>query len=327
MRRREFIAGLAGAGAWPVSLRAQQSAMPVIGWLDANTPQEAREVLPGFYQGLAETGYVEGRNVAIEYRWAERQSDRLPALAADLARRRVAVIVTPGSTPAALAAKAATQSIPIVFWLGFDPVESGLVPRLDRPGGNVTGVHPIAAELTGKRLELLHKMVPTANLIAMLVDSTNAHYTELQTRHLPAEAQALGIRVPVLGVATTNDLTTAFASAVEQRAGAILIGGDPFLRGAAAQIISLAAGHALPAMYSHRETVAEGGLASYGPDRSVEHRQIGLYTGRILKGEKAADLPVVQSATFEFIINLQTARTLGLEISPTVLALADRVVE
>jgi len=327
MRRREFIALLGGAAAaWPVVARAQQPAMPTIGWLEGETQEAAREALQAFRHGLAETGYVEGRNVAIAYHWAEGQKDRLPALAADLIGRRVAIIAA-STTSAALAAKAATQVIPIVFRMGSDPVEIGLVASLNRPGGNLTGFAVLGSEITSKRLALLRELVPTAALIAVLVNPTNAAYAQAETHELQSAAHALGVRALVLDCGSESEVTAAFATLVEQRAGALLIGADTFFFAAGDQIIALAGRHAIPTMFFSSASVAAGGLLSYGPDLFSANRQVGLYAGRILKGEKPADLPVVRSAKFHLVLNLRTAKALGLTLPPTLLAIADEVIE
>jgi len=322
VKRRTFIAGLASAAAWPVVARAQQRAMPVIGLLSGGaTPSRAKqpEGLVLFLQGLKETGYVEGQNVAIEYRRAENQYDRLPSLAADLVRRRVAVIVAPG-TEAALAAKAATTTIPIVFGTGGDPVTLGLVASLNRPGGNVTGSAVLTADLAPKRLQLLHELVPNAARFGVLLDPA---YPAAQSiiRDLQAAARTLGLQLDV--ARTDSDLETAFASFSQQRVGAVLVS-----RGSSsiAELAALAARHALPAIFPYSEDVLAGGLMSYGSSDAWYH-QIGIYTGRILKGDKPADLPVVQASKPELLINLKTAKALGLTIPETLLATADEVIE
>jgi putative tryptophan/tyrosine transport system substrate-binding protein len=318
MRRREFIAGLGGAAAaWPLPARAQQPAMPVIGWLNVPVPGTMGSYLPAFKQGLADTGYVVGRNVTIESR--EGGIDRLPALAADLVRRQATVIAAVGRN-AALAAKAATQTIPVVFAMVNDPVEVGVVASLNRPSGNLTGVTNVGAELTGKRLELLHKLMPAADPIAYL--ATGRGRVNLQTA-----AHVLGVRLLVLFAATEGEVAAAFATIVEQRAGALLIGAGAFPPGAFDQIISLADRYAVPTLFPNRDQVVSGGLASYGTPTSDFLRQMGVYTGRILKGEKPADLPIVQPTKFEFVVNLKTAKALGLTIPETLLATADEVIE
>ena len=327
MRRREFITGIAGAAAWPVAARAQQLMKPVIGWLHPELPEAMRDVLPAFHEGLGKTGFVEGRNVAIEYRWGEGHPERLPALAAELVRQQVAVIVTPGNILASLAAKAATPSIPVIFMIGADPVEVGLVASFSRPGGNVTGVAGLSSEVASKRLALLREMVPAATSIAMFVNPANAYYAQLETRDVPAAAQKLGVRLLILNAGTEADLAEAFKTTAAQQVGAVLIGSDVFFWTVRDQIISLAARNAIPTMFLESKAVASGGLSSYGPDLAGEYLQVGVYAGRVLKGEKPAELPVIQPTKFELAINLQTAKSLGLKIPPTVLAIADRVIE
>jgi putative tryptophan/tyrosine transport system substrate-binding protein len=326
MRRREFIAGLGGAAAWPVVARAQQPAMPVIGWLDLQSPEAARESVPAFQQGLAETGYVEGRNVVVEYRWAENHIDRLPALAADLVRRRVAVIVAV-TTESALAAKAATPTIPIVFRVGSDPVEIGLVATFNRPAGNLTGIANLTTAIISKRLALLHELVPAIASIATLVNPANPRFTQIETRDLQAAAGVLGVRMLVLNGGTASDIAGAFATLVERQAGALLISADATFMASRDQITSLAARYAIPTMFADRASAAAGSLLSYGNDFPDVNRQVGVYTGRILNGGKPADLPVVQPTKFELVINLKTAKALGLTIPETLLATADEVIQ
>jgi putative ABC transport system substrate-binding protein len=326
MRRRDFIILLAGAmGGWPSAVRAQQQPMPVIGYLSVGSPATDDFRLTAFRQGLNETGYVEGQSVAIEYRWAQGQNDRLPALAADLVRRQVAVIATVGP-PSALAAKAATASIPIVFVVGIDPVQAGLVASLNRPGGNITGVAILSAELAAKRLDLLHELVPTATLVALLVNPTNA-VSDSMTRNLQDAARSLGLQVHVLRASTASEIDAAFGALVELRAGALVLGGDPFFTNQRAQIVALAARHAVPAIYGVRLFPATGGLMSYGTDLADSFRQAGVYGGKILKGAKPADLPVEQAVKVELVINLETAKTLGLTIPQVLLGRADEVIE
>ena len=326
MRRRDFIAGL-GAAAWPIAVRAQQPATQTVGWLHAKSPGAVRDVIAAFRQGLAETGYVEGRSVAVEYRWADGHRDRFPALAADLVRRKVAVLVTPESTPAALAAKAATKTIPIVFLVGADPVESGLVESFNRPGANLTGVAARSDEIAAKRIDLLLKLAPATASIAMLVNPANSYITQVETRDVPSAGRALGVRVLLLKAETESDIAAAFATLIEQGVGALLIGSDAFFNTARDQIISLATRYGVPTQFFNGAAVAAGGLMSYGPDRPGMYYQAGLYTGRILNGERPADLPVIQPTKFQLVINLKTAKTLGLSIPPSLLSLADEVIE
>jgi putative tryptophan/tyrosine transport system substrate-binding protein len=320
MRRREFIAGLGSAAAWPLAARAQQRALPVVGYL---SPQSAdddyKDLTVPFLQSLKETGYVEGQNVAVEYRYAENQLDRLPALAADLVRRRVAVIVAAG-IDAALAAKAATTTIPIVFGTGADPVASGLVASLNRPGANVTGITILVAELAPKRLQLLRELLPNAARFGVLVDPATP--TDLQ-----AAARTLGLQIVVVNARTDSDLEMAFASFSQQRVGAVLVGNGTFFNPRLEQLAALAARHALPAIFPFREYVMAGGLISYGSSLGYRCHQVGIYTGRILKGEKPADLPVEQAVKIELVINLKTAKALGLTIPETLLATADQVIQ
>jgi putative ABC transport system substrate-binding protein len=324
MKRREFITLLGGAAAWPLAARAEQAAMPVIGYLsgrEANYKIEA-----AFHRGLKEAGFVEGQNVRIEYRWAQGQYDRLPALVAELLRRPVDVLVTTGGTLSALAAKEATTSIPIVFVTGSDPVKFGLVASLNRPGSNATGVSFLINVLTAKQFELLHEMVPRAKLIGFLANPMNPN-TEADTRNVRAAADSLGLLLHVLNASREHDIDAAFAALVERRADALLVSTDPYFQIRADQVAALAARHAVPTMYSFRENVTAGGLMSYAPSIIDVTRQAGVYTGRILAGETPADLPVVQPTRFEFVINLRTARALGLTIPDKLLVAADEVIE
>jgi putative ABC transport system substrate-binding protein len=327
MNRRNILSLLGGAAVWPVSARAQQKAMPVIGWLSSAAPDEspATGSLAAFLRGLSEAGYVEGRNIAIEYRWAENHYDRLPALAADLVRRRVAVIATNGGSPSPLAAKAATTTIPIVFAMGGDPIKYGLVASLNRPDGNITGVSILNTELGAKRLQLLHELVPTKS-IAVLVNPTDPG-TEPQLQDLQGAARALGLQVQVLHASAEPDLETIFATLAQRQAGALMIAADPFLSGHGSQLAALAARHAIPAIALYRDFTAAGGLASYGPSLTDAYHNSGTYVARILKGDRPIDLPVIQSVKFELIVNAKTAKALGIALPLSLLASADEVIE
>jgi putative ABC transport system substrate-binding protein len=325
LKRREFIVGLGGAAAaWPLTVRAQQQPMPVIGFLWYGSAVEWAPFVAAFLQGLKETGFVEGQNVTIDFRWTEGQSDQQAIFAADLVRRQVAVIVT--GTIGALAAKAATTTIPIVFVVGADPVKTGLVARLNRPGGNITGVSFFSNELSAKRLGLLHEMLPKATQIAVLVNSKFPDSAD-QIRDLQEVARKLGLQVRVLNASTDGEIDMCFATLAEQRADALMVAADPFFTARRSRIIALAGRHALPAIYDLRDWTATGGLISYGTDVADAFRQTGIYTGKILNGTKPADLPVMQSTKYELVINLKTAKSLGLEIPPMLLARADEVIE
>jgi len=326
LKRRQFMTLLGGAvAAWPLSARAQQPAMPVVGFIGATSPDTNADFLRAFRQALKEAGYVEGENVAIEYRWAESQIDRLPGLTAELVRRRVAVL-TPVGNAATLAAKAATTTIPIVFQVGDDPVRAGIVASLARPGGNLTGVNFLASELAAKRLELLRELVPGAVRIAVLVNPANPN-AETVLRDVKAAALAMGLQIQVHNIGTIGEIDTAFADFVRQPPHALFVGPDPFFRARRVHLALLAAHHRLPATYSLRDYAEAGGLMSYGASLNDAFRQVGTYVGRILKGEKPADLPVAQSTKFELVINLQPARMLGLTVPPTLLTTADVVIE
>jgi putative tryptophan/tyrosine transport system substrate-binding protein len=325
MRRRDFITLLGTAAtAWPLVARAQQPAMPVVGFLRSVSLADAADLVTAFRQGLKETGYIEGQNVAIQLRSAEGHLDRLPALVADLIRRPVAVIV--GNNNAVLAAKAATTTIPIIFATGSDPVRDGLVASLNRPGGNITGVTFLVAGLGAKRLDLLRQLVPKATLIAMLVNPGSVD-TEAERRDVQAAAQAIGHQLIILDASSDRDIETAFATFKQRGADALIVGTGAFLFSNRERLVALAARHALPAIYVDSENAVAGGLMSYGPSIVDAYHQVGIYAGRILKGDKPGDLPVIQSTKFEFLLNLKTAKALGLTIPPTLIALADEVIE
>lgn len=329
MKRREFITCVGGvAVAWPLIARAQQLAVPVVGFVSVASGKGdyATSHLSAFLKGLSEAGYVDGQNVTIEYRWAEGKSDRLPAMLADLVQRQVAVIAAT-STPAALAAKGATTTIPIVFTTTGDPVQLGLVTSLNRPGGNVTGVTQSNVEILPKRLQLLHELVPKANAIALLVNPANVTLAELNVKELQAAARALGLTLHVLNASTESEFDRVFANLIQIRAGGLVIGGDPFFSGKTEQLAALALHHAVPTIYQNRDFAVAGGLLSYGADFRDAFRQAGNYTGRVLKGDKPAELPVQQATKVELYINLKSAKTLGVTVPPALIARADEVIE
>ena len=327
MRRRDFVKVVAvSAAAWPFTARAQQPAMPVIGFLHSGSPEPIASRVAAFRKGLGEAGYVEDQNVAILFRWAAGQDDRLPDLAADLIRQRVAVITTPGSTAASLAAKAATTTIPIVFLVGSDPVALGLVASLNRPGGNATGVHFPLEELVAKRLGMLRQVAPSANRFVALVNPDTA-FTDAVVKELQTSASEFGLPMEILRASTGGEIDAAFANLVQKPGGALLVGPDALFVSRRAQIVTLAPRHALLTIYPTRDYAEIGGLMSYGPDLADAYHQTGVYVGRVLKGEKPADLPVVQSTKFELVINLNTARALGLTVPASLLAIADEVIE
>jgi putative tryptophan/tyrosine transport system substrate-binding protein len=325
MRRREFITFLGGVATWPLAARAQQPAMPVVGFLYPTSPDTVPDRVRGFRQGLKDVGFAEGENVAIEYRSADGQFDRLPALAAELVGRQVAVIAA-GNQASALAAKAATTTIPIVFVVAEDPVRLGLVASLARPGGNLTGINFFNGEVTAKQLELLRELVPGATRVAVLVNPANPA-TETTLRDVEPAARAIGLQLEVLKAGTSREIDAAFATFVRERPDALFVGGDSFFNSRRVQFANAASRHTIPATYSQREFTEVGGLISYGGNPTDAHRQVGVYAGRILKGAKPADLPVVQSTKLELVINAQTARTIGLTVPASLLAIADEVIE
>jgi putative tryptophan/tyrosine transport system substrate-binding protein len=327
MRRREFIKVIAAsAAAWPIAARAQQASIPVVGFINAASAQNYTRQLAAFLKGLGESGYVDGRNVAVEYRWAEGQNDRLPAMAADLVHRQVAVMAAT-STPVALAAKAATTTIPIIFELGSDPVELGLVASLSRPGGNVTGVIQWNIEVAPKRLEVLHELLPTARVMALLVDPTDPTNAKTTVSEVSAAAKTFGLQLHVLNASNENDFTGVFAKLIQLGAGGLVVGGGAFFVSHEKQLAALTVRHAVPAASEHREFAAAGGLLSYGSDITDAYRLTGIYTGRILRGDKPAELPVQRATKVELYINLKTAKALGLNVPPALQARADEMIE
>jgi len=327
MRRRDFIKGIAGpAVVWPLVARAQQPTVPVVGVLDPGLPGNVQDLLRVFRQGLKDTGYVEGENLALEYRWAENQMDRLPTLAADLVRRRVAVIAAI-SPAAAVAAKAATTTLPIVFLVNEDPVRRGLVASLAHPGGNLTGINILTVEVAAKRLDLLRELMPSATRVGVLVNPVNTSVTETTLSEVADAARPMGLQIKVVNASTSGEIETAFASFMRERPDVLFVAADPYFYTRRVQFAVLAARHAMPTTYSQRDFAQAGGLMSYGTNIADAYRQIGVYAGRILKGAKPADLPVVQASKFELVINLATARALGLAVPPTLLARADEVIE
>jgi putative ABC transport system substrate-binding protein len=328
MKRREFITLLGGtAAAWPLAARAQRAAIPVIGFLSGATFEMMRGYVAAFHRGLADAGFSEGRNVAIEYRWAEGHNDRLPALATDLVHREVTIIVVGGSTPGALAAKAATQAIPIIFLVGPDPIKLGLVASLNRPGGNITGITILNVELIAKCFELMHSLMPPATTIAVLVNPANIPQAATERGIVQDAARVLGTRVVFLNASSPSEIESAFATLVGERLGALVVSGENFFLTQRDRLVDLAANHAVPTIYAYREYVVAGGLMSYGTDISDAYRHVGVNTGRILRGEKAADLPVQQVTKVELILNLKTAKALGLSIPIPLLGRADEVIE
>jgi putative ABC transport system substrate-binding protein len=327
IRRRDLIAGFGSAAVWPLSARAQQPALPVVGLVNGGSVDGSSRGAAAFRKGLSETGYVEGQNVAVEYQWLDGQYDRLPVLMADWVRRRVAVIATPGSLQAAAAAKAATATIPIVFGVGDDPVKLGLVASLARPGGNATGMNFFVLEVVAKRLALLHELVPKAVRVAVLVNPASATEAEATLRDVQKAARIIGLQIQVLEASTIDEINAAFATFVRERPDALFVEADPLFTGRRVQLANLAARDRIPAAYSQRVSVEVGGLMSYGTDTADMFREVGVYTGNILKGAKPADLPVVQSTKFEFVINLQTAKLLGIDVPEKLLAIADQVIQ
>jgi putative ABC transport system substrate-binding protein len=328
MRRREVIALVGGAAvAWPLAARAQQPALPVVAFVNGGSPEASALYGAAFRKGLDEAGAIEGQNVTVEYHWLEGRYDRLPALLADLVRRQVVVIATPASAPAALAAKAATATIPIVFGVAQDPVQLGLVASLARPGGNATGINNFDQEVTAKRLRLLHDLAPKAVRVAVLVNPTNASVTATTLQEVQNAAPTIGLQIQILNATTIGEIDAVFTNFAHEHPDALFIAGDSFFTGRLVQLATLTAVNKIPATYSNRDFVAAGGLMSYGTDLADMYHQVGVYTGKILKGAKPADLPVLQSTKFEFVINLKTARALGIEVPPAVFSIADEVIE
>jgi len=327
LKRRQFITLLGGAAAWPLAARGQQPAMPVVGFINSWSADGSAHYVAAFRKGLSETGYVEGKNVTVEYHWLEGQYDHLPALLADLVRRQVAVIATPGNTPGSVVAKATTATIPIVFGVGADPVKLGLVASLARPGGNATGTNFFSSEVNAKRLRLLHDLVPKAVRVAVLVNSADAVLTEIALRAVQDAAPSIGLQIQILNASTIGEIDAAFATIARERPDALFVAPDALFTLRRGQLAILTARERIPAAYALRDSVVAGGLMSYGTDFADSFRQVGVYTGSILKGAKPADLPVLQSTKFEFVINLQTARALGIEVPSGVLAIADEVIE
>jgi putative ABC transport system substrate-binding protein len=328
MKRRTFITLLGSASiAWPLAARAQRMALPVVGFLNPGTPESAAPNAAAFRKGLNETGFIEGQNVTVEYRWLEGHYERLPEVLADLIRRPVSVIATPGFQAAAVPAKAATATIPIVFGVAEDPVQLGLVTSLARPGGNATGINSFVQEVGAKRLRLLHEMVPKSVRVAVLVNPANASAAKTTLRDVKEAAATLGIQIQILNASTIGELDAAFASLAKERPDALFVGPDGFFSNSVVRFATLAASNRIPAAYSNRDYVAAGGLMSYGTDLADMYHQVGVYTGTVLKGAKPAELPVLQLTKFQFAINLQTARTLGIEVPPGLLSIADEVIE
>ena len=325
MRRREFISLIGGTAAWPFAARAQKK--PVIGLLHPTSPERYAHLIAAFRRGLSQVGYVEGQNVGIEYRWAQNDLNRLPELAADLVRNQVAVIAAPGSTPAALAAQAVTTTIPIVFAIGTDPVEAGLVASLNRPGGNITGISYMQWDLGLKRVELIYELLPRAARFVLLVNPDSPVATETAIKNAHEAASGISRQIEVLAARTSQDIDDAFGKLLQRQAEALLVNADPLFLTRRLQLVTLASRHGVPTIYPNREYCELGGLISYGPDLAEQFREVGVYTGRVLNGEKPADLPVIRSTKFELVVNLVTAKTLGIDVPPTLLARADEVIE